>query len=131
MDKKNVSMNDVAIAAGVSLKTVSRVINECPDSAREPELLTLIWCFIRPWRRSGFEPTCARVRSLLLTGVHRRFALFHSSAQAVRHDRRQYADAAAEARLLALTMIKKRAGEKMTLAEAARRMPQKAPRRRA
>ena len=34
MDKKNVSMNDVAIAAGVSLKTVSRVINE-PDSVRE------------------------------------------------------------------------------------------------
>ena len=31
MDKKNVSMNDVAIAAGVSLKTVSRVINE-PDN---------------------------------------------------------------------------------------------------
>ena len=34
MDKKNVSMNDVAVAAGVSLKTVSRVINE-PDSVRE------------------------------------------------------------------------------------------------
>ena len=34
MDKKNVSMNDVAIAAGVSLKTVSRVINE-PNSVRE------------------------------------------------------------------------------------------------
>ncbi|MFR2031889.1 MAG: LacI family DNA-binding transcriptional regulator [Collinsella sp.] len=34
MDKKNVSMNDVAIAAGVSLKTVSRVINE-PDNVRE------------------------------------------------------------------------------------------------
>ena len=32
--RKNVSMNDVAIAAGVSLKTVSRVINE-PDSVRE------------------------------------------------------------------------------------------------
>ncbi len=37
MDKKNVSMNDVAVAAGVSLKTVSRVINE-PDSARESTL---------------------------------------------------------------------------------------------
>ena len=34
LDKKNVSMNDVAVAAGVSLKTVSRVINE-PDSVRE------------------------------------------------------------------------------------------------
>ena len=32
--RKNVSMNDVAIAAGVSLKTVSRVIKE-PDSVRE------------------------------------------------------------------------------------------------
>ena len=34
MDKKNVSINDVAVAAGVSLKTVSRVINE-HDSVRE------------------------------------------------------------------------------------------------
>ncbi len=65
MDKKNVSMNDVAIAAGVSLKTVSRVINE-PDSVRESTRDKVHSAM----EALGFEPTLPRARSSwAVTGV--------------------------------------------------------------
>lgn len=58
MDKKNVSMNDVAVAAGVSLKTVSRVINE-PDSVRESTRDKVHSAM----EALGFRTNFARVRS--------------------------------------------------------------------
>lgn len=117
MDKKNVSMNDVAIAAGVSLKTVSRVINE-PDSVRESTRDKVHSAMEALGFRTNFAARSLKLGRYGCIGV----VLFHLSGGAV--DMIDgIADAAAE-RGFALTMIKKRAGEKMTLAEAARRMSQ-------
>ncbi len=101
MDKKNVSMNDVALAAGVSLKTVSRVINE-PDSVRESTRDKVHAAMEALGFRANFAARSLKLGRYGCIGV----VMFHLSGGA------------------ALTMIKKRAGEKMTLAEAARRMSQ-------
>ena len=117
MDKKNVSMNDVAIAAGVSLKTVSRAINE-PDSVRESTRDKVHSAMEALGFRTNYAARSLKLGRYGCIGV----VLFHLSGGAV--DMIDgIADAAAE-RGFALTMIKKRAGEKMTLAEAARRMSQ-------
>ena len=107
MDKKNVSMNDVAIAAGVSLKTVSRVINE-PDSVRESTRDKVHSAMEALGFRTNFAARSLKLGRYGCIGV----VLFHLSG------------GAAEERGFALTMIKKCAGEKMTLADAARRMSQ-------
>ena len=117
MDKKNVSMNDVAIAAGVSLKTVSRVINE-PDSVRESTRDKVHSAMEALGFRTNFAARSLKLGRYGCIGV----VLFHLSGGAV--DMIDGIADAAEERGFALTMIKKRAGEKMTLAEAARRMSQ-------
>lgn len=117
MDKKNVSMNDVAIAAGVSLKTVSRVINE-PDSVRESTRDKVHAAMEALGFRANFAARSLKLGRYGCIGV----VLFHLSGGAV--DMIDGIADAAEERGFALTMIKKRAGEKMTLAEAARRMSQ-------
>ncbi len=108
-------MNDVAIAAGVSLKTVSRVINE-PDSVRESARDKVHSAM----EALGFRATLPRVRSSWAVTGCIGVVLFHLSGGAV--DIIDGIADAAEERGSALTMIKKRAGgkKKMTLAEAAR-----------
>ena len=115
MDKKNVSMNDVAVAAGVSLKTVSRVINE-PDSVRESTRDKVHSAMEALGFRANFAARSLKLGRYGCIGV----VMFHLSGGAV--DMIDGIADAAEERGFALTMIKKRAGEKMTLAEAARRM---------
>ena len=117
MDKKNVSMNDVAIAAGVSLKTVPRVINE-PDSVRESTRDKVHAAMEALGFRANFAARSLKLGRYGCIGV----VLFHLSGGAV--DMIDGIADAAEERGFALTMIKKRAGEKMTLAEAARTMSQ-------
>ena len=117
MDKKNVSMNDVAVAAGVSLKTVSRVINE-PGSVRESTRDKVHSAMEALGFRANFAARSLKLGRYGCIGV----VLFHLSGGAV--DMIDGIADAAEERGFALTMIKKRAGEKMTLAEAARRMSQ-------
>ncbi len=117
MDKKNVSMNDVAVAAGVSLKTVSRVINE-PDSVRESTRDKVHSAMEALGFRANFAARSLKLGRYGCIGV----VLFHLSGGAV--DMIDGIADAAEERGFALTMIKKRAGEKMTLADAARRMSQ-------
>ena len=117
LDKKNVSMNDVAVAAGVSLKTVSRVINE-PDSVRESTRDKVHAAMEALGFRTNFAARSLKLGRYGCIGV----VLFHLSGGAV--DMIDGIADAAEERGFALTMIKKRAGEKMTLADAARRMSQ-------
>ncbi len=117
MDKKNVSMNDVAVAAGVSLKTVSRVINE-PDSVRESTRDKVHAAMEALGFRTNFAARSLKLGRYGCIGV----VMFHLSGGAV--DMIDGIADAAEERGFALTMIKKRAGEKMTLADAARRMSQ-------
>lgn len=117
MDKKDVSMNDVAVAAGVSLKTVSRVINE-PNSVRESTRDKVHSAMEALGFRTNFAARSLKLGRYGCIGV----VMFHLSGGAV--DMIDGIADAAEERGFALTMIKKRAGEKMTLAEAARRMSQ-------
>ncbi len=115
MDKKIVSMNDVAIAAGVSLKTVSRVINE-PDSVRESTRDKVHSAMEALGFRANFAARSLKLGRYGCIGV----VMFHLSGGAV--DMIDGIADAAEERGFALTMIKKCAGEKMTLSEAAGRM---------
>ncbi len=95
-------MNDVAIAAGVSLKTVSRVINE-PDSVRESTRDKVHSAMEALGFRTNFAARSLK-GPLRCIGV----VLFHLSGGAV--DMIDGIADAAEERGFALTMIKKRAG---------------------
>ena len=81
MDKKNVSMNDVAVAAGVSLKTVSRVINE-PDSVRESTRDKVHSAMEALGFRANFAARSLKLGRYGCIGV----VLFHLSGGNVGHD---------------------------------------------
>ena len=114
-DKRNISMNDVAVAAGVSLKTVSRVIND-PDAVRPQTRDKVHDAMDALGFRTNFAARSLKLGRYGCIGV----ALFHLSGGVV--DMLDGIAAAAEDRGFALTLIKKNPGEKMTLTDAARRM---------
>ena len=114
-DKRAVSMNDVAVAAGVSLKTVSRVINE-PDTVRPKTRDKVHDAMDALGFRTNFAARSLKLGRYGCIGV----ALFHLSGGVV--DMLDGIATAAEDRGFALTLIKKRPGRKLTLSDAARRM---------
>ena len=105
MDKKNVSMNDVAVAAGVSLKTVSRVINE-PDSVRESTRDKVHAAMEALGFRTNFAARSLKLGRYGCIGV----VMFHLSGGAV--DMIDGIADAAEERGFALTMIKSALGRR-------------------
>lgn len=105
MDKKNVSMSDVAVAAGVSLKTVSRVINE-PDSVRESTRDRVHAAMEELGFRANFAARSLKLGRYGCIGV----VLFHLSGGNV--DMIDGIADAAEERGFALTMIKSGRGRR-------------------
>ncbi len=116
-DKKNASMNDVARAAGVSLKTVSRAVNE-PDSVRPATRRKIQEAMDALGFRTNFAARSLKLGRYGCIGV----VLFHLSGGVV--DMLDGIADAAEDCGFALTLIKKRPDENMTLADAARKMQQ-------
>lgn len=114
-DKKSVSMNDVAQEAGVSLKTVSRVINE-PDTVR-PKTRELVQTAMN---KLGFRTNFA-ARSLRL-GRYKSIGVVVFSLEGGNQEVLDGIATAAAKEGYAITLIKKRADENMTLAEASRRL---------
>ena len=115
LDKKNVSMNDVARAAGVSLKTVSRAINE-PESVRPATRQKIEEAMAQLGFRSNFAARSLKLGRYGCIGV----VLFHLSGGSM--DMLDGIATAAADRGFALTLIKKKKDEKMTLFEASQRM---------
>ena len=109
------SMVDVAREAGVSLKTVSRVVNE-PDA-------------VRPATREAVEAAMGRLgfrtnyaaRSLKL-GAYKTVGLVFFELKGGEMSVLSGISAAAAARGYAITLVTAREGESLTLGEAARRM---------
>lgn len=115
MDKKNVSMNDVALAAGVSLKTVSRAINE-PDSVRPATREKIEDAMAKLGFRANYAARSLKLGRYGCIGV----VFFHLSGGSIAL--LDGISSAATERGFALTLIKKRADEKLTLSEASHRM---------
>ena len=117
MDKKNVSMNDVARAAGVSLKTVSRVINE-PDSVRAATRDKVHQAMDALGFHANFAARSLKLGRYGCIGV----VMFHLSGGSM--DMLDGIATAAAEQGYAITLLKKRSGESLTLADASRNMSQ-------
>lgn len=113
--KNSVSMNDVAKEAGVSLKTVSRVINE-PDAVRPATREQVQNVMAKLGFRANFAARTLRLGHYGSIGV----VLFSLSGG--NRDVLDGITTAAAEEGYAITLIKKRADEEMTLAEASRRL---------
>ncbi len=114
-ENKPASMTDVARVAGVSLKTVSRAINE-PDSVRPATREKVQQAMDALGFRTNFAARSLKLGRYGCIGV----VLFHLSGGVV--DMLDGISAAAEDRGFALTLIKTNPGESLTLTDAARRM---------
>ncbi len=116
-DKKSVSMNDVALAAGVSLKTVSRAVND-PQSVRPQTRQKIEQAMDALGFRSNYAARSLKLGRYGCIGV----VLSHLTGGVV--DMFDGISDAAEERGFALTLIKEKPDESLTLADAARRLSQ-------
>lgn len=114
-DNRPVSMNDVAQAAGVSLKTVSRVVNE-PEAVRESTRKAVEQAMAELGFRTNFA-----ARSLKL-GRYKTIGLVMFALTGGNRDVLDGITTAAAEEGYAITLIKKRDDEELTLSEASRRL---------
>lgn len=114
---KTVSMNDVAREAGVSLKTVSRVVNE-PEAVRPATRQQVQDAMAKLGFRTNFAARTLRL------GHYGSIGLVLFSLEGGNRDILDGITTAAAEEGYAITLIKKRPGEELTLAEASRKLSQ-------